>query len=87
MRAIFQTTLMIGAIVFTLCMISLPNSSSAEMVFSAAFNDFDTLTHHGDWMMHSRFGRVWRPWVIQNWRPFYYGHWAWTSYGWLWVSY
>jgi hypothetical protein len=30
---------------------------------------------------------VWRPIVVSTWQPFLYGHWIWTQYGWMWVSY
>jgi uncharacterized membrane protein YgcG len=44
------------------------------------------LAAHGQWIVSSTYGQVWRPWVAAGWRPYYYGRWEWTSEGWLWVS-
>ena len=49
--------------------------------------EFDSLDTYGDWNVHQRFGRVWRPHVATDWRPFFHGHWVWSSDGWLWMSY
>ena len=35
----------------------------------------------------SSYGYVWRPrHVAYGWRPYSYGHWVWTDYGWTWIS-
>ena len=46
----------------------------------------DALQPYGDWMVSLNYGRVFRPHVSREWRPYYYGRWEWTSEGWLWVS-
>jgi len=51
------------------------------------FSDFDELKFWGQWIELSPYGVVWRPTVVMGWRPFDYGHWLWTEWGWTWVSY
>ncbi len=45
------------------------------------------LSPHGYWVDDGGLGRVWRPSVAWDWRPYEDGQWVWTSYGWTWVSY
>jgi hypothetical protein len=42
---------------------------------------------HGTWRVEVEVGHVWVPRVEIGWRPYTYGHWAWTPYGWTWVPY
>ena len=53
----------------------------------ADYGMFNELDPYGGWYQSSRFGSVWRPSVMTGWQPYYDGHWIWTSYGWMWVSY
>lgn len=46
----------------------------------------EALAPYGDWVDYASYGRVWRPVVAVGWRPYLYGHWAWSAYGWTWVS-
>ena len=48
---------------------------------------FDELDPYGTWYETDDFGMVWRPIMGPGWQPFVSGHWIWTSYGWMWVSY
>ncbi|HXV14594.1 MAG TPA: DUF6600 domain-containing protein [Candidatus Krumholzibacteria bacterium] len=48
---------------------------------------FDDLRFYGSWYELYPYGMVWRPVVVSTWAPMSYGHWVWTSYGWMWVSY
>ena len=50
-------------------------------------SDYDYLAQYGDWISVPHYGLVWHPWVVEEWSPFYYGHWVWTDDGWAWVSY
>jgi hypothetical protein len=52
-----------------------------------SFNFDATLAGYGEWTWVSGLGRVWRPWVSISWRPYTYGRWVFTSYGWTWVAY
>jgi hypothetical protein len=41
----------------------------------------------GEWTVHQRWGRVWRPQGVDRfWRPYFHGRWAPTEEGWYWVS-
>ena len=49
---------------------------------------FDQLAPYGDWIWTPEFGWVWKPvGVSANWRPYTYGQWVYTDYGWTWSSY
>ena len=50
-------------------------------------DDVEYLSAYGEWIDVPSFGYVWRPFVVSDWQPFYYGHWVWTRDGWAWVSY
>lgn len=62
--------------------------SEAAVSISIGFNYFhDNLSDYGDWLYSNRWGRVWRPDVDADFRPYTRGHWVDTDdYGWLWVS-
>src|SRR6185369_6375397 len=48
---------------------------------------YDDLASYGSWVERPSYGWVWSPRVTRaNWRPYQYGHWAWTDYGWTWIS-
>jgi len=48
---------------------------------------YDQLAPHGYWVYHSPYGYVWLPRVDRyGWRPYTFGHWIWTDYGWMWAS-
>jgi len=48
---------------------------------------YDELEPYGLWVSYRPYGYVWIPrYVGYNWRPYTQGHWAWTDYGWTWVS-
>jgi len=50
--------------------------------------DFDVaLAGYGEWVWVDGLGRVWRPWVAADWRPYTNGRWVWTNLGWTWVAY
>ncbi|HEU4384438.1 MAG TPA: DUF6600 domain-containing protein [Anaeromyxobacteraceae bacterium] len=63
---------------------------SVDMGTPGAQVTFETfqqaLAPYGQWINVSPYGMVWRPSVPAGWRPYYYGHWAWTNEGWLWIS-
>ncbi len=48
---------------------------------------FDYLGNYGYWVYYNPYGYVWIPrGVGRHWRPYTYGRWVWTEYGWTWVS-
>ncbi len=53
------------------------------------YNDFyEYLSPYGIWVHNTPYGYVWIPRQVgRNWRPYTHGRWAWTNYGWTWVSY
>jgi hypothetical protein len=61
--------------------------AKSQVQVSIGFNTFyTTLSPYGEWL-ESDFGYAWRPMHVMNgWRPYQHGRWAWTHYGWYWVS-
>jgi len=48
---------------------------------------YSDLSPYGDWITVERLGWVWVPWDMPaGWRPYTYGRWVYTTYGWTWVS-
>jgi Family of unknown function (DUF6600) len=47
----------------------------------------DDLNSYGEWTYIEGYGRVWRPFVVSNWQPYYHGHWVYSGTDWVWVSY
>lgn len=48
---------------------------------------YSSLSPYGEWVTTGSYGMCWRPnGVPIGWRPYTYGHWVWTDYGWTWVS-
>jgi hypothetical protein len=46
------------------------------------------LEAYGRWESAEEYGSVWIPAQVEaGWRPYTVGHWAYTDYGWTWVSY
>lgn len=47
---------------------------------------YSSLSPYGEWI-DCNFGMAWRPYHVTHvWRPYSYGRWVWTSYGWYWLS-
>jgi len=56
----------------------------ADPVVDMFYND---LAPYGEWVYIDGPGWVWSPYdVAADWRPYQYGHWAYTDYGWTWAS-
>jgi hypothetical protein len=49
--------------------------------------NLDELNTYGEWIYVQPYGRVWCPSVVDNWEPFYNGHWVYSGTDWVWVSY
>ena len=48
---------------------------------------YDTLSPYGTWVNLSAYGYVWVPRNMgYRWRPYMYGRWIWSDYGWTWLS-
>jgi hypothetical protein len=58
-----------------------PGASEAADIF------FEDLSSYGSWVWLEGPGWVWSPHNVSvDWRPYVLGHWAYTDYGWTWVS-
>jgi len=71
-----------------LCMAAISNSQASPAPDVSVNVDmfYSSLSPYGQWV-NSDFGRAWRPLhVARGWRPYLYGRWAWTDYGWYWAS-
>jgi hypothetical protein len=48
---------------------------------------YDHLSPYGVWIALQPYGYVWQPrYVDYGWRPYSYGRWLWTDYGWTWFA-
>ena len=48
---------------------------------------YDHLSPYGMWTQHSSYGHIWIPRTNRyQWRPYSYGRWVWSNFGWTWVS-
>jgi hypothetical protein len=47
---------------------------------------YERLSPYGSWTYVAPYGRVWVPAVGYGWRPYYYGQWVLTDWGWTFVS-
>jgi len=48
---------------------------------------YSALSPYGDWLELDAGFHAWRPRHVRvGWRPYLYGRWVWTDYGWYWVS-
>jgi hypothetical protein len=62
-------------------------SVSASVQINAVVDFHAPLASHGSWVEVRSYGRCWRPAsVAVEWRPYAYGSWVWTDYGWYWES-
>ena len=58
---------------------------------TASFGDvgffYNSLRPYGEWIEFEAGFYAWRPMHLRRgWRPYMFGRWAWTDYGWYWVS-
>ena len=68
-----------------LLMMGAPRNTNAQEISFAVFHS--SLAPFGEWVDVGGYGLCWRPaGVPMGWRPYTYGHWIWTDYGWTWVS-
>ncbi|MFN4944688.1 MAG: DUF6600 domain-containing protein, partial [Akkermansiaceae bacterium] len=51
-------------------------------------NFYEPLSAYGSWFQTSAYGYVYQPTIVRDssWRPYTRGRWAFTDYGWTWVS-
>jgi hypothetical protein len=76
----------LSALLFLAC-VGNTQRASADEGSDIRMDDINYLDQYGTWIDVQPYGTVWQPSVSSDWRPFSYGHWAWTDAGWAWVSY
>jgi hypothetical protein len=47
----------------------------------------EDLKGYGEWVQSDKYGQsAWKPYVAEDWRPYYYGRWYYSGYyGWTWI--
>ena len=68
-----------------------PATQDGSVGVSSSFGDADyfynALSPYGEWLELDAGFYAWRPTHVQyGWRPYLHGRWAWTDYGWYWMS-
>ncbi len=65
-----------------------PVNTVAATPMVGADPQFNDLTPYGQWEMTGEYGRIWVPYANRTpgWRPYFYGEWQNTEWGWSWVS-
>jgi hypothetical protein len=61
-----------------------PPPAGSDVASEAVF--YERLSPYGYWTFVAPYGRVWVPAVGYGWRPYYYGQWVLTDWGWTFVS-
>jgi hypothetical protein len=61
-----------------------PPPAGSEIASETVF--YERLSPYGHWTFVAPYGRVWVPAVGYGWRPYYYGQWVLTDWGWTFVS-
>ncbi|MGQ0742502.1 MAG: DUF6600 domain-containing protein [Alphaproteobacteria bacterium] len=75
--------------------VAAPTPAAASVDFSVGINVggvsfayfHRSLSRHGRWIQHPRWGDVWIPPRAHRYRPYFNGYWAYTDVGLLWVSF
>ncbi len=77
--------ILLAAALFASTLLIIPQKTSAQELSFGVF--YSSLSPYGRWIENSAYGMCWRPIGVPNWwRPYTYGHWVWSDYGWTWVS-
>ena len=71
-------------VAFVSAMIVPADATASGSVSVAVFHEH--LTPYGRWVVAGSAGNVWVPRVATGWAPYVDGQWAYTDYGWTWVS-
>jgi len=68
-------------------MLLLPSAKSQAGVSVDISFFYNELAPYGEWVTIDPYGWVWSPYVTNpGWRPYSDGYWAYTDFGWTWVS-
>ncbi len=84
-------TIFVLALLGSTAVAATPEPQELAASFSASFGDagyfYESLAPYGEWLQIDGGFYAWRPTHVRyGWRPYLYGHWVWTDYGWYWVS-
>jgi len=81
MKSIWIRSILVAAVVALL-------SARADAAVSVSISMFQSdLDPYGSWVDVPSYGTVWSPsGVSEDWQPYTVGEWAYTDYGWTWVS-
>src|SRR6478752_321952 len=84
MKTLFK---LLVILLLTTASVATTNVARSQVSASVSFTVFhDNLQPYGRWVNHSRYGQVWIP-HVSGFRPYSTGgHWAYTDFGWTWVS-
>jgi len=65
-----------------------PAQYNPQGSFGVSFDAFySSLSPYGEWIPVDGGMYGWRPVGVEvGWRPYVYGHWVWTEYGWYWTT-
>lgn len=78
----------LAAVILFSGLMALFAAGPAEAAVSVSISYFsEQLAPQGQWVVAGSFGDVWVPTVAPGWAPYVNGEWAYTDYGWTWVSY
>jgi uncharacterized protein DUF6600 len=80
-------TLVTAALAALLLLGTRPIAAHAQSDDRPDASEIETsLAADGYWLDDPQVGRAWRPNVEWDWRPYTFGRWVWTDYGWTWAS-
>jgi hypothetical protein len=90
MKNLLMTILILGTVT-TVAVAATPDPQDFSVSASASFGDagsfYGALAPYGEWLEMDAGFYAWRPTHVRvGWRPYMFGHWAWTDYGWYWIS-
>jgi len=83
-----KTILSLLTLLLVVAPLAFAHAPAVPQEFGVSFGVFySSLDQYGEWIQLEPQYYVWRPVrTSPDWRPYYYGHWAWTPDGWYWVS-
>jgi hypothetical protein len=79
-----------AALLSLAALVTFPMPTAADTHVSVGVNIgvfHERLSPYGEWISVGHYGSCWRPRHVRvGWRPYTIGYWAYTDYGWEWVS-
>src|SRR5262252_1685651 len=81
-----MTRTLLAFALFALSISAVPETKAADVSMDLFYNNL----YGGSWVDAGDYGYGWQPDVAvsdPDWRPYADGYWAYTDFGWTWVSY